>query len=53
VNNTISSKQVAGGFINLLFDSQIKFKVSLTFFENVAVRVGDVTGVINEVSGLF
>ncbi|RZC32680.1 Fanconi anemia group I protein -like [Asbolus verrucosus] len=48
INKNISSKQTATGFVNLLFDCHIKFKVSLTFFEQVAVRLGDVTGVINE-----
>lgn len=48
VNNNINGKQVAQSFVTLLFDANLKFKVSLTLFEHMANRIGDVTGVINE-----
>lgn len=52
ISNELKSKQVTSAFTTLLFDCHIKFKVSLTFFEKISVRIGDVTGVVNEVSAI-
>lgn len=49
-NSTISNKQVACSFISLVFNTQIKFKTSINFFEAVALRLSEVMGTINEVS---
>ncbi|EEZ98882.2 Fanconi anemia group I protein homolog-like Protein [Tribolium castaneum] len=48
LNNDLKGRQVVNGFITLLFECHVNFKVSLTFFEQVSDHIGDVTGVITE-----
>ncbi|XP_072384850.1 Fanconi anemia group I protein homolog [Diabrotica undecimpunctata] len=46
-NNTLSSKN-SSSFINLFFETHIKYKVSLTLLENISVSIGETFGVITE-----
>ncbi|KAJ8938554.1 hypothetical protein NQ314_011443 [Rhamnusium bicolor] len=46
-NNTVSNK-VSSTFINLLFETHIKYKISLTLFEQISASIGNAVGVIRE-----